>query len=478
MEGYLDTKEAADLTGYSLNYIRKLVRTNKVKGLKVSGVWLIDKDSLLGYRKRATSKSHRELVKEADKTERRSKSVITPHDLLLNTWFVMYLHGDRPGGLPNDFLSRGSSALLLFDTVFCDKDALESEERFTGNWLSSDLFLALKEEGILEPISMREYLPQEFLDHLRDTGMTQAALKTMEAELSVIKKGERKPQELQLPPFLTWLNHYMFMGLEIPTSLLYEWQEYHFKVPPPAQLPLQKPTLELPDVEEARRQQQIVSVLKALLPEFFLLPPLLPESEAFLALQRNITQEKPALYRWIYGDTEMPRDRYHELRLGPDFRSFDAKVDESRKALAWRNFEILMKARQATKDVRAGMQTIISDVVDERRTITDVEAEVRIHQEELLSHLPSQRSITVDITLAGIGFAVTIAEILGTLSGLVPGVSPIGLGLAAYGVWKARTERQQYHALRQRYPLAWFLRDFREIQRTELSKLIPRRRRR
>jgi len=412
-------------------------------------------------------------------SEKQSTGGSTSYELVLSTWFVMYLHGDRPGGLPNDFLSRGSSALLVFDKIICDKDALEAEERFRGTWLSSDLFMALKQEEILKPINMRTYLPQEFLNHLQDTGITQAALNMMEAELTTIKKGEKKPKDLQLPPLVTWLNHYMFMGLEIPSSLLYEWQEHHFKVPPVAVQPFpQRPLPGVPDVEEkTRREQQLISVLNALLPEFLLLPPLPLRGEAPAALRRNITREKPELYRWIYGDPEMPRDSYHEFRHGPDFRLVDAKIDEPRKAQAWQNFELLMRVREATKDIRAGVQKIISDVVHGQRTLADVRTELNVHQQELLSHLPSQRSITVDIGLAGTGFAVAVAEILGTLSGVIPGVSPIGPGLTAYEIWQAKAKRQQYRALRQRYPLAWFLRDFKNIQIVERTKATPRRRR-
>lgn len=397
-------------------------------------------------------------------------------ELVLSTWFVMYLHGDRPGGLPNDFLSRGSSALLVFDTILCDKDALDAEERFKGTWLSSDLFLALKEEGILKPANMREYLPLEFLDHLRDTGLIEAALREMEAELAAINIGAKKTRDLQLPPLLTWLNHYMFMGLEIPSSLLYEWQEHHFRVPRSATPMIRQPTPVLAEMEErVIQQQQLVSVSRALLPEFSLLPSVPSKSEAAAGLRKNITREKPALYRWIYGDPTMPRDSYHEFRLGPDFRVVDAKIDEPRKPQAWQNFELLMKVREATKDVRIGVQAIITDVMYGRRTIKDVEAELNVHQQELLTHLSTQRSITVDIGLAGIGFAVAVAEVLGTLSGQIPGASPIGPGLAAYSLWQARAKRQQYRALRQSYPLAWFLRDFNDIQSAERMKTTPRR---
>ena len=189
-------------------------------------------------------------------------------------------------------------------------------------------------------------------------------------------------------------------------------------------------------------------------------------------------REKSALYRWIYGDPGMPHNKYHEYRLGADFRTYDAKIDEPRKAEAWQNFELLMKVRKSTQDVRVGVQKIIADVVSERRTLADVRAELDTHQQELLSHFVSEHTVRVDVGLAGVGLAVAIAEAIGTLSGLVPGVSPVGPGLAAYGLWRARSERQKYTALRKRYPLAWLLRDFEHIQSVERRKRVPRRRRR
>lgn len=75
-------------------------------------------------------------------------------DLVLSTWFVMYLHEDLPGGLPNDFLSHGATALLVFDRVVCDENALAAEARFAGRWLSSDLLMELRQERLLHPVDM------------------------------------------------------------------------------------------------------------------------------------------------------------------------------------------------------------------------------------------------------------------------------------------------------------------------------------
>lgn len=47
---WITTKEAAELTGYHVNYIRKLIRCGKILGLKRSGRdWWVDKTSTMAY---------------------------------------------------------------------------------------------------------------------------------------------------------------------------------------------------------------------------------------------------------------------------------------------------------------------------------------------------------------------------------------------------------------------------------------------
>ena len=48
-EQWLSTQQAAELIGYHPNYIRKLIRTRKVKARKFATVWQVDRVSLLGY---------------------------------------------------------------------------------------------------------------------------------------------------------------------------------------------------------------------------------------------------------------------------------------------------------------------------------------------------------------------------------------------------------------------------------------------
>jgi len=49
----ITTKEAAELTGYTPEHIRRLVASGKVKGQRFGDVWQIDRRSLLAYVKAA-----------------------------------------------------------------------------------------------------------------------------------------------------------------------------------------------------------------------------------------------------------------------------------------------------------------------------------------------------------------------------------------------------------------------------------------
>ncbi len=48
-DDWITTQEAAELSGYHVNYLRKLIRRGDIRGRKVSIVWLIDRQSLLDY---------------------------------------------------------------------------------------------------------------------------------------------------------------------------------------------------------------------------------------------------------------------------------------------------------------------------------------------------------------------------------------------------------------------------------------------
>ena len=49
MQEWITSSEASRLSGYNKEYIRRLIRTNKVKAQKFGSVWQIDKASLMDY---------------------------------------------------------------------------------------------------------------------------------------------------------------------------------------------------------------------------------------------------------------------------------------------------------------------------------------------------------------------------------------------------------------------------------------------
>jgi hypothetical protein len=306
----------------------------------------------------------------------------------------------------------------------------------------------------------------------------EAARDMMDAEVKAIRRGRKTGENLTLLPFITWLNHYMSMGLEIPNTLRYEWQEHHFKPPSgyfrEAQSRLRSEE-NIRDLEEEQaRSLSLYKAIGTVLPAFALLPPL--SSEAAEALRTNIAQEKPTLYRWIYGDPTMPREKYQELRHGPSYRILDSKIDEPRRPQAFQNLELLLKVRERTADIRSGVQKIFGDVLEGNRTPEDVTAELEIHRNEIFSHFaPSQRTTTLDVALGGTALALTMAGIISGLAGAPPVVAPVGVALGAYRFWKSYTRRKQYRLSRRKFPLGWLVQDFQHLQDRQHRKRTPRR---
>ena len=48
-ELYVSIKEASLLTGYNIQYLRRMLRHGKIQGLKIGQIWLIKKFSLETY---------------------------------------------------------------------------------------------------------------------------------------------------------------------------------------------------------------------------------------------------------------------------------------------------------------------------------------------------------------------------------------------------------------------------------------------
>ena len=56
---HISVKTAADFSGYSLQYLRRLLRSGKLAGLKIGQVWLIDKSAFEAYLDRAVQATDR-----------------------------------------------------------------------------------------------------------------------------------------------------------------------------------------------------------------------------------------------------------------------------------------------------------------------------------------------------------------------------------------------------------------------------------
>jgi excisionase family DNA binding protein len=60
LNNLISVKAAAESSGYSLQYMRRLLRTGKLAGLKLGQIWLIQMDSFETYLANAeSSKDHR-----------------------------------------------------------------------------------------------------------------------------------------------------------------------------------------------------------------------------------------------------------------------------------------------------------------------------------------------------------------------------------------------------------------------------------
>ena len=59
LNNHISVKTASTFSGYSLQYLRRLLRTGKLDGLKIGQLWLIDKTTLDTYIEKTTEVSDR-----------------------------------------------------------------------------------------------------------------------------------------------------------------------------------------------------------------------------------------------------------------------------------------------------------------------------------------------------------------------------------------------------------------------------------
>ena len=56
---HLTVQAAADVTGYNIQYLRRLLRSDKLEGIKIGQIWLIEMQSLETYLQRVENTSDR-----------------------------------------------------------------------------------------------------------------------------------------------------------------------------------------------------------------------------------------------------------------------------------------------------------------------------------------------------------------------------------------------------------------------------------
>jgi len=59
IQRHLTVQAAADVTGYNIQYLRRILRSGTLKGIKIGQMWLIDMKSLEAYLQQVESTSDR-----------------------------------------------------------------------------------------------------------------------------------------------------------------------------------------------------------------------------------------------------------------------------------------------------------------------------------------------------------------------------------------------------------------------------------
>jgi len=59
VNNHISVKAAAEISSYSLQYLRRLLRCGKLEGFKIGQVWLIDNSAFLAYLEKAIEATDR-----------------------------------------------------------------------------------------------------------------------------------------------------------------------------------------------------------------------------------------------------------------------------------------------------------------------------------------------------------------------------------------------------------------------------------
>ena len=283
--------------------------------------------------------------------------------LIVNTWHVARFIGRPPEGLPTELLSDYSSVFLFFDNVLCDWSGLRGELKWAGRWISADMYLWLREAGIIKPIDINEYLPKDFWLDLARRGKTQQILDVMESNLMDMNDGS---VPFTMDPRLTQLNHDIFMHVEKENALLYDYEGGLFI--PNSSRKRRKKAYRIVDIStpETRRKLQLSRRLLQALSTALAYPRLLPpvDPDDAWRFRTNTSAEKADLTRVILGDPFIDHHAFQDRRLSGEFLINDRYVDNAgRRLTAWHNLQVLLEVRRQTRDIRVHLQELIRQIV-------------------------------------------------------------------------------------------------------------------
>jgi hypothetical protein len=314
--------------------------------------------------------------------------------VVVNTWHVARFIGRPPEGLPTELLSDYSSVFLFFDHVYCDWSGLRGELKWAGRWISADIYLWLREAGIIKPISLNNYLPSGFWSELFRIGYTQQVIDVMGEELLRIQDANGTPRRLDAR--LSQANHDIFMHVQKPNALLYDYEGGLF-IPNSSRRRRKKieRIMDISTPDTRRRLQQSRRLLRALstvLKYPGLLPPI--ELSARGSFQENTAAEKRSLYGVILGNPKIDHERFRDERLSGQFVRNDWKVDSDPRRLAARqNVERLLEIKRQTRAIRADLRELLRSIAFGQTRVTDVWRDFSTQMEQFLALCPPSHQL-------------------------------------------------------------------------------------
>ena len=350
-----------------------------------------------------------------------------PFQLALGTRFHRLIVDSAPGGLPSDFLSYASSTLLLCDKILCDQEAFDCEMDFAARkgrrsgWLSSLLFKELFEARILQPTDYRKLLAVG-VEACRAAGVDVQIRESMERKRAALLKGKRG-SALSIDPDLKSLDRGFLLELSNLGIIPYAWRENFLKPAPYGGI-------------SSERNDLSGFGLGRLTVAFPHCPVLLSPAamkevnpRAYDAIVENIEQERVPLALWMNDDSTWTRERYVELRLGPQFRSKDRMYDRAQEREARQNLDNLLRIRSRTTSERAAIQELLLLALTNRSSPDDVRKDLRAHEASFKAMSVSKRRFSIEAAVTAISTVSGVASFAyGAVGVAAPGLAATTLG--------------------------------------------------